>query len=547
MLKIPFGPIALCVLAVLLMSCAPVHRAAQPSAPAAAMRPAAFAAGPNGPLNAPVNQNSRDRSSSNSDGVFRAAESPIGLDYAPETRCSDNDPSWLPGQRPVACDPPLGQQTCGDGLNACPTRCQKCYADDLAFMQRDLRVNTITIYQPNYYILKAAHALGMKVVVGLLNEAVLGLAAPASQTACSDAGSALYLCGPNYASALIDGACIDTAGGDPFASCVSHCAQRSNPARDCAHGDCSCDSDADCPGASNQCRRGAYLAPLNNPSTGEFLRDGTVAGIQLGNEFFKACEIAQIPGQNQPCCTHNRKTGKCTSWYINRQVFSTAAQTLRRALDSRGLNQIKISVALVEEQGREFCQNGAPPPGVDYIAAHPYCDFVAEVPARWSTLSGKECWQQAANKELAIDQSACGAARTYIGETGFNSGNPATPNKGVLLAAERDFVQAMLQDEPACKGQSNPAAPFPNFLFEYGDVCPPGGCLAGGADPLSCNSKCCCHHQCSDHAVCSAGCPACTGNGYFGLYRTPGYATAGFPPEPKFDPMPSLLCPASQK
>jgi hypothetical protein len=118
---------------------------------------------------------------------------------------------------------------------------------------------------------------------------------------------------------------------------------------------------------------------------------------------------------------------------------------------------------------------------------------------------------------------------------------------GSKLNAERDFISAMLSDEPACNGKSNGAAPMPNFLFEFGDTCPPGGCISGCGDPQQCNPKCCCRHQCTHGQVCAANCPACVGNGYFGLYRTPGYATVGFPPEAKFNPAPSLMCPAAGK
>jgi hypothetical protein len=542
------GLIAICALAAMLAaSCAPAHGAAGDSVrvktgvpPAAApqLRPVAYGAG------------SSDQTGrlprSDSDALFQTAESPIGIDYAPETRCSDNNPNWLPGLRPLACKPPLGEP-CGDSLSTCPSRCQKCYADDLSFIKRELKVNTITIYQTNYYILKAADQLGIKVVVGLLNDAVLGLATPASQTNCSYGGTPLYLCGSEYASAVIDGVCTGTVGGDPFAKCVRHCSLRSNPARDCAKGDCSCDTDADCKGPANQCLKRSYFAPLNNSATGEFLRDGTVIGIQLGNEFFGQCQIPGVPGQNQPCCAHNHQTGQCRAWIVNQQVYSAAAQTLRRALDSRGLKSIKISVGLVGEQGPRFCRDGAPPPGIDYIAAHPYCDFVADVPPYWATLGGAECWDQARDAKFAVDQKACGAARTYMGETGYNSGCPAMAHEDTKLKAESDFVQAMLAAEPACNGKPNPAAPFPNFLFEFGDTGPPGGCMAGCGDPVQCNPRCCCKHQCSDQAICKPGCPACFGNGYFGLYRTPGYGTAGFPPDSKFDPPPTLLCPAAQK
>jgi hypothetical protein len=151
---------------------------------------------------------------------------------------------------------------------------------------------------------------------------------------------------------------------------------------------------------------------------------------------------------------------------------------------------------------------------------------------------------QARDEQFAIDRKACGAEHTYIGETGYNTGCPSMANGESRLNAERDFVAAMLGDEPACSGKPDAAAPMPNFLFEFADSGPTSGCISGCGDPARCNPRCCCKHQCSDNAICAPGCPSCFGNGYFGLYRTPGYATAGFPPEPKFEPMPSLLCPA---
>ncbi len=281
MLKTAVGWIAIAMLpAILMMTCAP----ASAKVPLAADSSHSQSAG--------SGDAARRYQSSDSPGAIQATWSPIGIDYAPETRCSDNNPDWLPGRRrrPVACNPPPGEP-CGDTLSTCPARCQQCYDDDLSLIQHELKVNAITIYRPNYYILKAAQRLGMKVVVGLLDDSVLGLAAPTSQTQCTDGGVPLYLCGANYASALIDGACIDTVGSDPFKKCVSHCAVRSEPTQDCVNGDCSCHSDADCRGPSNRCLSGSRMAPLNSPASGEFLRDGTVIGIQLGNEFFRS-----VPG-----------------------------------------------------------------------------------------------------------------------------------------------------------------------------------------------------------------------------------------------------------
>jgi hypothetical protein len=382
----------------------------------------------------------------------------------------------------------------------------------------------------------------MKVIVGVVNDTVLGLASPANNTNCYHVGKPLYLCGSRYADALIEGACIDTVGGDPFKRCASRCARRSDPARDCVNGDCSCGSDSDCPGAGNRCLSGANLRPLNNPATGEFLKNGTVISIQLGNEFLGACDLPEVPGQDQPCCNHSKKTGKCNAWTVTREVISAAAQTLRAGLDRHGFDQIKISVPMVARQGPKFCRNGEPPPGVDYIGDHPYCDFVAEMPPQWTTLSGAECWKQA-RREFAIDQKACGVSHTYIGETGFNSGCPSMENHGALLKAQEDFVKAMIQDEPVCGGNPNPTAPLPNFLFEFSDVGPATGCLGGCGDPHQCSFNCCCKNICSATEKCGASCPPCLGNGYFGLFHSANYGTRGGTPVPKFNPMPSLLCP----
>jgi hypothetical protein len=65
---------------------------------------------------------------------------------------------------------------------------------------------------------------------------------------------------------------------------------------------------------------------------------------------------------------------------VTAQMISTAAQTLREALNARGFTKVPIVVSLVLGQEQTFCSEGAPPAGVDYIAAHPYCNFVASVP-----------------------------------------------------------------------------------------------------------------------------------------------------------------------
>jgi hypothetical protein len=90
-------------------------------------------------------------------------------------------------------------------------------------------------------------------------------------------------------------------------------------------------------GPTNQ--NATYVAAFN-PSAGEFLQDGTVIGIQLGNEILGPQSAATI---------------------------TTAAQN-RIALNAAGFSNVKVIVSLVEGQASTFCSGGAPPTGVDYIA-----------------------------------------------------------------------------------------------------------------------------------------------------------------------------------
>ncbi len=226
---------------------------------------------------------------------------------------------------------------------------------------------------------------------------------------------------------------------------------------------------------------------------------------------------------------------------------STAAQTMRAALDRRGLTISRSASRWSRNRDRQFCQNGAPPPGVDYIAAHPYCDFVADLPPMWTTLSGAECWEQARNQEFGDRSKGVRRDPHLYRRDRLQQRMPFERRTKTMLNG-RGAISFAPWSRPNRLAMASPTRPpFPDFLFEFGDVCPPGGCLAGCGDPQQCSYNCCCQHQCSAQAVCGAGCPACVGNGYFGLFHTPGYGTDGFPPEPKFDPMPSLLCPASQK
>ena len=71
-----------------------------------------------------------------------------------------------------------------------------------------------------------------------------------------------------------------------------------------------------------------YVAALNS-SVGQFLQNGTVVGIQLGNE---------ILGQ------------------VSAATISTAAQNLRSALNAAGFSNIKIIVSLIEGQAATVLQ-----------------------------------------------------------------------------------------------------------------------------------------------------------------------------------------------
>jgi exo-beta-1,3-glucanase (GH17 family) len=387
------------------------------------------------------------------------AFSGINIDYAPEGRCSDDNWSTT---TPVACNPQLAFTSCTSGvLSSCAANCQMCFNSDLSTI-KSLNVGTITIYQPNYYILTAAQSSGIKVVLGLYDDSVSGLAASNSATNCTYGGAPFPYCGTAYATALFNGACGNVTPWPPATFCES---SPSNP-------------------------NATYVAALNS-SAGQFLQNGTVVGIQLGNE---------ILGQ------------------VSAATLSTAAQNLRTALNAAGFSNIKIIVSLIEGQAAQFCSNSAPPTGVDYIADHVYCSVgssggVASTPPVWPTGSNpaQTCWTQV-QSVFATDQKSCGAADVFLGETGYNTGCPSVYGQQ-QVPNEQSFITQMVS--ATCGNQvSGPLAPF---LFEFGDVCPAGGCLAG--------------------------CPSepTEGNGYFGMYFTQGYLTKG-PLMTKFA-IPSLTCP----
>jgi hypothetical protein len=384
----------------------------------------------------------------------------IGVDYTPESRCSDNNWSTT---TPAACNPQLSF-TCptGDPLSQCPTSCQSCYVSDLTNLQSSLSASTITSYQPNYYILSAASQLHLKVLQGLFNDAIPSLAAPATATNCTYSGAPIALCGSKYAGAILDGACGTTTPWNPATFCAG----------------------------------GPYIEPLNDPTgpNGQFIKDGTIIAIQLGNEALGT--------------TVNGQT-------VTVQMISTAAQTLRTALDARGFASTPIVVSLVLGQEQNFCTGGAPPTGVDYIAAHPYCNYVASVPPQWPN-DGAQCWAQVQDLFSTVSQKYCGVSRTFIGETGYNTGCPGSANvPSTTISDEQTFISDLKNS--ICSAPS--ASGFPAFLFAYSDVCPSTGCAAGCSDPGLPNE----------------------GNGYFGIFHTENYMTEGAAVA-KFTP-PSLVCP----
>ena len=401
-------------------------------------------------------------SSSGSGSVTTPAPALSGLniDYAPEGRCSDDN--WGTST-PVACNPQLAFTSCQAGvLSSCAANCQACFNSDIATIN-SLKIGTITIYQPNYYVLKAADSAGVKVVLGLYNDSVSGLAQPDTATNCTYSGQPFPYCGTKYAAALFGGTCGNVTPWAPATFCES---SPTNP-------------------------NATYVAALNS-TAGEFLQDGTVFGIQVGNE---------ILGQ------------------VSAATISTAAQNLRSALNAAGFNSIKVIVSLIEGQAATFCTGGAPPTGVDYIADHVYCSVgssggVASTPPVWPTGTNpaQTCWTQV-QSVFAADQTSCGAANVFLGETGYNTGCPNVYGQQQVTNEQSYITQVV---NATC--QSQVAGPLAPFLFEFGDVCPSGGCLAG----------------CSNQPL--------EGNGYFGMYYTQDYLTKG-PLVPKFNSPPTFSCP----
>jgi hypothetical protein len=404
----------------------------------------------------------------------------MGIDYDPEARCSTNN--WST-DFPVACSPQVGF-TCpamGSTLDNCPTMCQACYDSDLDTIKNTLSVDTITIYQPNYYILTAAENEGVKAILGLFNDSVAALAA----RQCSNDAATMCVTDSDCS---MGGTCIDASSGCTFGGSPALCG--TGHANSILNG--ACFTTTPWP-ASMFCEAaGAYITP-----NADFISDGTVIGIQLGNEVLSSSDPS-----------------------LTKQQVVNAAQVLRNAINnsSDNLPNIPIIVSLVVGNEQNFCESGAPPKGVDYIAAHPYCDFVASVPPMWPDEAGNSasvaasmCWTQV--KSLFEDNAVmyCGAGNTYIGETGYNTGCPMSMGESTHLAVTPHFVDDALSW--TCDQSIG------TFLFAFVDACPMGGCLAG----------------CSGSATTA-------GNGYFGLYHTDMYNTMGSLTA-KYDPLPTLTCP----
>ena len=376
----------------------------------------------------------------------------IGIDYDPEARCSTDNWSTT---SPVACSPQPAFVCPASGatLDNCPSLCQSCYDGDLGLIKNTLSVGLITIYQPNYFILMAAQTAGVKVILGTFNDTVAGLAQPASSTGCTYGGFP-SACGLTYANSLISGACGTTTPFSPTAFCSG----------------------------------GTFISAWS-----QFLQNGTVVGIQLGNEVLSnGLTPSQVTG---------------------------AATTMRSALDTAGYASIPIVISLQVGTEPQLCTNGAPPAGVDFIAAHPYCTNVAGVPPSWPA-SAMACIDEVTNTFQTVSQHYCGASTTYIGETGYNTGCPAACGTANITNAQSYIGDAVSW---ACMQK------VPTFLFAFADACPAGGCCAGCAASTTCTGTSC------------SGLPI-EGNGYFGLYYTDGYQTMGSP-VPKYSSMPSLVCP----
>ena len=219
-------------------------------------------------------------------------------------------------------------------------------------------------------------------------------------------------------------------------------------------------------------------------------------GVQLGNEILSS----PVNGQT-----------------LTPAQVDAAAETLRNGLNLSGYTHVPIIVSLVTGMEKDLCVNGAPPPNVDLIASHPYCNFVASSPPSWPFESGatpQQAAQSCAQQVIEIfNQQAvasCGKDHVFIGETGYNTSCPGSADEANHIAVAEAFYPEMVS--LAC-GQKTPL-----FFFDYADECPQGGCLAG----------------------CTGG--PVIGNGYFGIYYTENYQTNGNLVL-KFSSVPSLSCP----
>jgi len=529
----------------------PLPTATSPGAPTATQ-----SGGPSGPTPT-VTPGGSTPTASPTGGKRRLSFGGTGLDYDPSVRCSLIT-TW---PQPTACNPQGNFQSDA-------TACQTCFDDDLATLSSQLGVEAMTIYQPNYYFLKAAQAQGMKVLLGTFEDVVASLATPATGGLDCTFSSFPSPCGEALADAIIDGACGSHSPWAYDAFCENLCSQTNS----CTRADCSCTSctkDADCAGGETcvgnvcgaacgsghacssgkcsqastctnadcscvPCTEDSICAPLGLtcqggvcggvcggescqlntylPPLADFFHDGTIMGVQLGNEVF----------------ANNLTLNQVTA----------AAQTMRNALDKRGLTAMPIVVSVITGNARlhGLCADGKPVAPVDLVAAHPYCAGpggagVASKPPQWpfepppatpisdaqAAQAAEECAQNVIDTLMANEGKDCGLENTFIGETGYNTGCPGAPGEANHLKVAALFPEKMIAK--AC------AAGVPLFLFEQADVCPgPPGNPAG----------------------CLAGCPGApdTGQGYFGLYHTQNYDVRGAA-VPKFTPLPDLgaACP----
>ena len=424
----------------------------------------------------------------------------IGLDYDPSARCS-LIADW-PG--PAACNPQGG--SAGE-----PTECQTCFDTDVDLLTGDLNVKAVTIYQPNYYFMRAAHSHGITVLLGTFQDTVTALATPDTGGLDCTSGGQPTPCGETFADVFFDGGCgvrtpwkfdeLCFTRCEQTNSCVNpDCSCSSDPdcgsgntcmagqcsqTRECSNGGCLCVTDSECGG--KHCVRNAYLPPLK-----EFFDNGTVICVQLGNEVF-ANDLTLA-------------------------MVQAAAQTMRDALNKRSYGNLPIVVSVVTGNAEKhgLCTGGKPVTPIDLVAAHPYCAGaggvgVSSKPPAWpfepadtnsrpitdqeAMQAAEECAQNAIDTYLENEGMVCGREHTFIGETGYSTGCPGLPGETNHVKVWSLFPDRMIQK--ACVNN------IQLFLFENVDVCEATGCLAGCADTPE------------------------IGQGYWGFYYTENYGVSG--------------------